>query len=101
MTAQYSNYRWEKANARKGDRYYYKRDVSWTSSPWRAPEEQVICTVQYDSNSTSHYWGKWHVSFGAQSPALNRLRLMDLPPKFTSKDEAMAWATALIALEVA
>ena len=97
----YTNYRWEAANVRKGDRFYYKRDVVWPDMPWRTADPQVICTVQYDSNSHSPYWGKWHVEFGAQSPALNRLRLqmVESPPKFASKDDAIALATAMIAME--
>jgi hypothetical protein len=94
----YTNYRWEKANPRKGDRYYYKRDVVWTHRPWRMPEQQVLATVTYDSNSSSPHWGKWHVAFGAQSPGIARLRKQEREP-FSTKDDAMAWATVMIALE--
>lgn len=95
----YSNYRWEQAHARKGDRLYYKRDVTWGGGSFTPPpQEQVIATVQYDSNQKSPYWGKWHVTFGAQSPALARLRLQEIP-KFSSKQDAVDWAAAMIALE--
>ena len=95
----YSNYRWEQAHARKGDRLYYKRDVTWGGGSLTSPpQEQVIATVQYDSNQKSPYWGKWHVNFGAQSPGLHRLRLQEIP-KFSSKQDAVDWATAMIALE--
>ena len=98
MSRIYSNYRWEPVHARKGDRYHYKRDVVWPDMPWRTVEPQVIATVTYDSSSHSPYWGKWHVNFGAQSPGLHRLRLQEIP-KFSSKQDAVDWATAMIALE--
>lgn len=100
MTRVYDNYRWEPAFKRKGDRWYFKRDSYYVFSTGRqgATQEQVIATVQYDSNSTSPYWGKWHLSFGAQSPALNALRRSDVP-KFSSKNDAIAWATAMVKLE--
>lgn len=101
MSRVYLNYRWEPSNKRKGDRWYYKRDVKWTNMPWRdndPKESQAIATVQYDSNDKSPFWGKWHVSFGAQSPGLHRLRLQEIP-KFASKNEAMAWAVTMIRLE--
>ena len=95
----YDNYRWEKAHARKGDRLYYIRDVVWGGGSFTSPpQEQVICTVQYDSNQKSPYWGKWHVNFGAQSPGLYALRSQEVP-KFSSKQDAIDWATAMIALE--
>jgi hypothetical protein len=98
MSRMYSNYRWEKPG-RKGDRYYYKRDVSWGYNPTRKPEEQVVATVTYDDNSKSPHWGKWRVNIGAQSPELNALRLSDIP-KFSSKDDAMAWTTAMVRLSI-
>lgn len=98
MSLSYSNYRWERPG-RKGDRYYYKRDVSWSYNPTRKPEEQVIATVTYDADSRSNYWGKWHLDIGAQSPELYMLKNSDIP-KFTNKDDAMAWATAMIRLTV-
>ena len=98
MSRIYSNYRWQRPG-RKGDRYYYKRDVSWSYNPTRTPEEQVIATVTYDDNSKSPHWGKWHVAFGAQSPELNALRLSDIP-KFSSKDDAIAWTTAMVRLSI-
>jgi len=96
----YDNYRWEPAHKRKGDRWYYKRDwvLKYHTGEVMRREEQVIATVQYDSNQKSPYWGKWHLSFGAQSPSLHRLRLQEIP-KFTTKNEAINWATAMIALE--
>lgn len=94
----YTNYRWEKSG-RKGDRYHYKRDVSWATNPYRKPDEQAIAAVTYDGNSKSPHWGKWHVNFGAQSPELNDLRKSDIP-KFSSKDDAMAWVTAMVRLSV-
>ncbi len=99
MSLSYTSYRWERSNARKGDRYYYKRDVSWSHNPTRTPEEQVIATVTYDADSKSPYWGKWHVNFGAQSPEIHRLRMEEVP-KFGNKDDAMAWATAMIRLTI-
>jgi hypothetical protein len=100
MSITYSNYRWEKPG-RKGDWYYYKRDVSWSYNPTRKPEEQVIATVTYDADSKSPHWGKWHITIppGAQSPELNALRKSDIP-KFSSKDDAMAWTTAMVRLSV-
>jgi hypothetical protein len=97
MSVSYTNYRWEPSNVRKGDRWCYKRDVSWVNNPYRKPEEQVIATVTYDSNSKSPHWGKWHVNIGAQSPELHALRLSDIP-KFSSKDDAIAWVTAMVRL---
>jgi hypothetical protein len=94
----YTNYRWEKPG-RKGDRYLYKRDVSWAYNPTHTPEEQVIASVTYEGNSKSPHWGKWHVNFGAQSPELNDLRKSDVP-KFSSKDDAMAWVTAMVRLSI-
>lgn len=99
MSLSYTNYRWEPSNVRKGDRWHYKRDVSWAYNPYRAPGEQVIATVTYDSNSKSPHWGKWHVSFGAQSPELCALRLSDRPT-FANKNDAMAWATAMVRLSI-
>lgn len=93
----YANYRWEPSNKRKGDRYFYKRDVVW-NQVWKLPEEQVIATVTYDDSSHSPWWGQWHVNFGAQSPGLARLRMQEIP-KFYSKDDAIAWVTAMIRLE--
>lgn len=97
MALTYTNYRWEPINARKGDRYCYKRDVEYLfqGAQRRKPEEQVIATVTYDAKSESPHWGKWHVSFGAQSPELNALRMSDIP-KFTRKDDAIAWVTAMV-----
>jgi hypothetical protein len=97
MSLTYSNYRWEKH--RKGDRYYYKRDVSWSYNPTRTPEEQVIATVTYDDNHKSPHWGKWHVGIHPQTPELNALRLSDIP-KFSSKDDAIAWTTAMVRLSL-
>lgn len=93
----YTNYRWEPSNKRKGNRYHYKRNVVWNQM-WKPEEEQVIATVTYDDNTHSPYWGKWHVNFGAQSPGLARLRMQEIP-KFANKDDAIAWATAMIRLE--
>ncbi len=94
----YSNYRWEKPG-RKGDRYYYKRDVSWEYNPFRKAEEQVVATVTYDDNSKSPYWGRWHATVHPLSPGLNALRLSDIP-KFSSKEDAMAWTTAMVRLSL-
>lgn len=99
MALTYSNYRWEPSNKRKGDRYHFKRDVSWSYNPTRTPEEQVIATVTYDDKHTSPHWGKWHTNFGAQSPELLALRKSDVP-KFSSKDDAMAWVTAMVRLSI-
>jgi hypothetical protein len=93
----YTNYRWEPSNKRKGNRYHYKRNVVWNQL-WKSDEEQVIATVTYDDSTHSPYWGKWHVNFGAQSPELARLRMQEIP-KFANKDDAIAWATAMIRLE--
>jgi hypothetical protein len=98
MSLTYSNYRWERPG-RKGDRYYYKRDVSWSYNPTRAHEEQVVATVTYDADAKSPHWGKWHVTIGAQTPEFFALRMSDIP-KFSSKDDAMAWATAMIRLSI-
>ena len=94
----YTNYRWEKPG-RKGDRYYYKRDISWSYNPTRTPEEQVIATVTYDDKQTSPHWGKWHATIYPLSPALNELRKSDVP-KFSSKQDAMAWVTAMVRFNV-
>ena len=101
MSLSYTNYRWEPANVRKGDRYFYKRDRVFVFSGMqsRKSEEQVIATVTYDADSKSPYWGKWHLDIGAQSPELYMLKNSDIP-KFTNKDDAMAWATAMIRLSV-
>lgn len=100
MSRIYDNYRWEPAHKRKGDRWYYKRDwvVMFHNGTEVRREEQVIATVQYDSNDKSPHWGKWHLSFGSQSPGLHRLRLSEVP-KFSSKRDAMAWAVTMIKLE--
>jgi hypothetical protein len=98
MSLSYSNYRWERPG-RKGDRYYYKRDVSWSYNPTRKPEEQVVATVTYDADSKSPYWGKWHVKIGAQTPELYALGWSDIP-KFSSKDDAIAWVTAMVRLSL-
>jgi len=95
----YTNYRWEPVNVRKGDRYHYKRDVMWPDTPWRTVEPQVIATVIYDDKHTSPHWGKWRANIHPLSPALNDLRLSDIP-KFSSKDDAMAWVTAMVRLSV-
>jgi hypothetical protein len=96
MALTYSNYRWEPSNVRKGDRYFYKRDAV---NSFGRKEEQVIATVTYDADSRSNYWGKWHLDIGAQSPELYMLKNSDRP-KFTNKDDARAWATAMIRLTV-
>jgi hypothetical protein len=98
MAFTYSNYRWERPG-RKGDRYYYKRDVSWGYNPTRAHEEQTVATVTYDADSKSPHWGKWHANIHPLNPDLNALRLSDIP-KFSSKDDAMAWATAMVRLSI-
>ena len=100
MSRTYTNYRWEKPG-RRGDRYLYKRDwvLTYPSGTEARREEQVIATVTYDSNAKSPYWGKWHVSFGAQTPELNELRKSVLP-KFSSKDDAIAWVTAMVRLNI-
>ena len=99
MALTYTNYRWEPSNVRKGDRYFYKRDVVRSFGSISRKEEQVIATVTYDADSRSNYWGKWHLDIGAQSPELYMLKNSDIP-KFTNKDDAMAWATAMIRLSV-
>jgi hypothetical protein len=96
MSLTYTNYRWEPSNVRKGDRYFYKRDAV---NSFGRKEEQVIATVTYDSNSKSPHWGKWHASFGAHSPELNALRVSDRP-LFSSKDDAIAWVTAMVRLSI-
>lgn len=96
----YTNYRWEKPG-RKGDRYLYKRDIVWPETLWRTVESQVVATVTYDDNAKSPHWGKWHVSFGAQTPELYALRQEAQDrPKFSSKDDAMAWVTAMVRLSI-
>lgn len=96
MSLTYNNYRWEPANARKGDRWHYLRDVSWGNNP-RAPEPQSIATVTYQGNSKHHHWGRWIVNMRPLSPALNAIRVDEIPT-FSSKDEAMAWVTAMVRL---
>jgi hypothetical protein len=98
MALTYSNYRWERPG-RKGDRYYYKRDVSWSYNPTRKPEDQLVATVTYDDNHKSPNWGKWHASIHPLSPELAGLRLSDIP-KFSSKDDAIAWVTAMVRLSL-
>lgn len=99
MSRIYTNYRWEKPG-RKGDRYLYKRDwvLMFPGGVEGRRDEQVIATVAYDSNAESPYWGKWHVSFRSHSPELNELRNSVLP-KFSNKDDAIAWVTAMVRLE--
>lgn len=102
MSRTYTNYRWEKPG-RKGDRYLYKRDwvLMFYDGIEARREVQVIATVTYDGNAKSPYWGKWHVSFGAQSPELNALRQEAQDrPKFSSKDDAIAWVTAMVGLSI-
>lgn len=103
MSRTYTNYRWEKPG-RKGDRYLYKRDWELrfhNNHEVVRREEQVIATVTYDGNAGSPYWGKWHVSFGAQSPELNALKQEAQDrPKFSSKDDAIAWVTAMVRLNI-
>jgi hypothetical protein len=96
MSLTYTNYRWEPSNVRKGDRYFYKRDAV---NSFGRKYAQVIATVTYDADSRSNYWGKWHLDIGAQSPELYMLKNSDIP-KFTNKDDAMAWATAMIRLTI-
>jgi hypothetical protein len=98
MSSIYSNYRWERPG-RKGDRYYYKRDVSWSYNPTRKPEEQVVATVTYDADAKSPHWGKWHASIHLLSPGLAALRLSDIP-QFSRKDDAIAWTTAMVRLSI-
>jgi hypothetical protein len=100
MSRIYSNYRWEKPG-RKGDRYLYKRDwvITFHSGIEARREEQVIATVTYDANPQSPHWGKWHVGIHPQTPELNALRLSDIP-KFSSKDDAIAWTTAMVRLSI-
>jgi hypothetical protein len=98
MSLSYTNYRWERPG-RKGDRYYYKRDVSWSYNPTRKPEEQVVATVTYDADAKSPHWGKWRTSIHPLSPELNSLRQSDIP-KFSSKDDAIAWVTAMVRLSL-
>jgi hypothetical protein len=98
MSSIYSNYRWEKPG-RKGDRYDYKRDVSWSYNPTRKPEEQVVATVIYEGDAKSPNWGKWRANIHPLSPELNALRLSDIP-KFSSKDDAIAWTTAMVRLSI-
>jgi hypothetical protein len=100
MSRSYSNYRWWKAG-RKGDRYDYLRDTVWTSHhPTLArTEEQVVATVIYEDDSRSQHWGKWHVNIHPLSPELNALRRSDIP-KFSNKEDAMAWVTAMVRLSI-
>jgi hypothetical protein len=98
MALTFTNYRWERPG-RKGDRYYYKRDVSWSYNPTRAHEEQVVATVTYDADAKSPHWGKWHTSIHPLSPELNALRVSDIP-MFTRKDDAIAWVTAMVRLSI-
>ena len=95
MTRLYVNYRWEATNKRKGDRWHYLRDIAYSNMPWRQAEEQSLATVTYMSNYKHHNWGKWVVNIRPVTPALNQLRLSDIPV-FSSKEDAMAWATAMI-----
>lgn len=97
MSLTYTNYRWEPTNKRKGDRWHYVRDVSWPSNPFRKSEEQSIATVTYQGHSDQQHWGKWIVNFRPVSPALNQLRLEE-KAVFSSKDDAMAWVTAMVRL---
>jgi len=99
VTRQYINYRWTPTNKRKGDRWHYLRDITYTNMPWRKPEEQSLATVTYMSHSTHHHWGKWVVNIRPVTPALNQLRLSEIPT-FSSKDDAMAWTTAMIRLTI-
>jgi hypothetical protein len=98
--AHYTNYRWEPVNVRKGDRFHYKCDVVWPYTQWRTAEQpQVIATVTYDDKHTSPYWGKWHATIHPLSPQLNALRKSDIP-KFTSKEDAIAWVTAMVRFSI-
>lgn len=96
----YSNYRWEKPG-RKGGRYYYKRDrvIRFFNSTDERREEQVVATVTYDDNSKSPHWGKWHATVHPLTPGLNELRKSDIP-KFSNKEDAMAWVTAMVRLSL-
>jgi hypothetical protein len=96
MSWTYTNYRWEPSNVRKGDRYNYKRDAVAT---WGRKEEQVVATVTYDDNAKSPHWGKWHSNIHPLSPGLAALRQSDIP-KFSSKDDAIAWTTAMVRLSL-
>jgi hypothetical protein len=100
MALTFTNYRWEKPG-RKGDRYYYKRDVQtiWRTGGASERQEQVVATVTYDDNHKSPHWGKWHVNIHPLSPELNALRVSDIP-KFSSKDDAIAWTTAMVRLSL-
>lgn len=99
MSLTYSNYRWEPTNARKGDRYHYLRDVTWAGNPYRKPEPQSVATVTYMGDHKHPNWGKWVVNIRPVSPELNDLRMGD-KPVFSSKDEAMAWVTAMVGLTI-
>jgi hypothetical protein len=101
MARTYTNYRWVPSNVRKGDRYYYKRDMLYVfpGMQSRKPEEQVVATVTYDADAKSPHWGKWHVTIGAQTPEFFALRMSDIP-KFTNKNDAMAWTTAMVRLSI-
>jgi hypothetical protein len=101
MARTYTNYRWVPSNVRKGDRYYYKRDMLYVfpGMQSRKPEEQVVATVTYDADAKSPHWGKWHANIHPQSPELNALRQSDIP-KFASKDDAIAWTTAMVRLSL-
>lgn len=95
MTRHYVNYRWKPTNKRKGDRRHYLRDIVYSDMPWQVPEEQLLAIVTYMSYSTHRHWGKWIVIIRPVTPELNQLRLSDIPT-FSSKEDAMAWATAMI-----
>ncbi len=97
MALTYSNYRWEPTNARKGDRYHYLRDVGWAGNPYRDTEPQSVATVTYQPHHDQQHWGKWVVNIRPVSPELNKLRLEE-KAVFSSKDEAMAWVTAMVRL---
>lgn len=97
MSLTYTNYRWEPTNKRKGDRWHYVRDIVFTDMTWRQTESQSVATVTYMGDQAHPNWGKWIVNIRPVSPALNQLRLEE-KAVFSSKDEAMAWVTAMVRL---
>lgn len=92
----YQNYRWEPANKKKRDKFYYVRTASLSGS-YTYIEEQRVATVAYQSDNKFFGWGKWTVVMHGKSPALYDIQ-KEGTPVFANRKSAMNWVEVVVRL---
>lgn len=84
-----TEHQWEKSSNGNRWRYTAKRYLTWpTGSPSGSGQDVVLATVTRNTDTRQATFNKWYAN----------VRGSDDKHMFDSKEEAMAWATAIVHL---